>query len=165
MMEEKADKKQNIWRGRIIRYAPLLLWIGVIFFLSSTQGSMARTSIFVRPVLEFLFPGAPEETLIIYHGYVRKLAHFTAYAILGFWGWRAFINSANRFLQNYWFLSSLLLITIIALLDEFNQSFNAARTGSMRDVGIDICGGLAMLAFIMLCSNLYSPRRSAHKLA
>ena len=64
-------------RALLLQYAPVVFWIAVIFFLSSDQGSMSQTSRFIRPLLEFLFPAAPEETLLIYHGYIRKAAHFT----------------------------------------------------------------------------------------
>ena len=43
------------WREAVTVYAPLFLWIGVIFYFSSGQGSMAETSRFIRPLLEFLF--------------------------------------------------------------------------------------------------------------
>ena len=95
------------WRGRIFRYAPLILWIGVVLFASTTMGSMSKTSRFFRPLLEFLFPNAPEETLLIYHGYIRKMAHLTEYGILAFWASRAFWNSSVRFLQKYWFLDGM----------------------------------------------------------
>lgn len=137
----------------MIRYAPLLLWIGLIFFLSSSQGSMTRTSIIIGPLLRFLFPEAPEEIIAIYHGYVRKLAHLTVYAVLAFWSWRAFYRSNARILRNYWFPASLLLVAAVASIDEYNQSFLDSRTGSPFDVLIDLTGGLAMLSIILLINN------------
>ncbi len=98
----------------------------------------------------FLFPNAPEETLAIYHGYIRKCAHFTVYAALAFFAFRAFSTSAKTFLKNFWFPVSLLLVFIIALLDEFNQSFLSSRTSSFRDVLLDTFGGLTMLTFLFL---------------
>ena len=141
-------QKTNLWRGRVIVYAPLFLWIGVIFYLSSQQGAMSRTSIFIRPILLFLFPDAPEETLVIYHGYVRKFAHFAEYFVLAFLSFRAFRSSSNGFLQKYRFLVSFILVFSIASLDEFNQSFLASRTGSFWDVLLDTVGGLSMLVIL-----------------
>jgi len=133
------------WRGRTIRYAPLFLWIVVILFASTTQGAMSNTSRFIRPLLEFLFPNAPEETLILYHGYIRKLAHLSEYAILAFWASRAFWSSSVEFLQRYWFIFSLALVFLVASIDEYNQSFNLLRTGSIYDVWLDVSGGLLMI--------------------
>ena len=144
----KEAKNGHLRRGRVFRYAPLFLWIGVIFFLSSRQGAMSQTSLFVRPILMFLFPHAPEEVLTIYHGYVRKFAHFAEYAALAFFAVRAFSSSANDFLQKYRYAISFALVFTVASLDEFNQSFLASRTGSFRDVLLDAFGGLAMLTVL-----------------
>ena len=140
----------NKRRGRIIRYAPLILWIGVILFLSTSQASMSNTSRFIRPLLEFLFPSAAEETLILYHGYIRKLAHLTEYAGLAFWAFWAFSNSNLKNLRRLWFVFAFLLVILIASIDEINQSYLTSRTGSIYDVLLDATGGLIMLIFIIL---------------
>ena len=127
-------------------YAPLVIWIGVIFFLSSGQGSMTRTSLIIRPILEFFFPSAPEETLLFYHGIIRKIAHFTEYAILGILACRAF--AATDSVRKYFVLIAMGVVLLVAGSDEFNQSFNPERTGSPIDVLIDAAGGaLAVLSY------------------
>lgn len=140
-----------------MRYAPLFLWIAVIFYLSSGQGSMTETSRFIRPFLIFLFPDAGEQTIAVYHGYIRKLAHITVYAALAFFAFRAFSSSTKQFIKNSWFAVSLLLVFSVASLDEFNQSFLASRTGSFYDVLLDAFGGLTML------SGLYLWQKREHK--
>jgi VanZ family protein len=144
----QTNLKISNWRGRVSVYAPLFLWIAVIFFLSSQQGSMSKTSVFIRPILLLLFPGASEETLKIYHGYVRKFAHFAEYFALAFFAFRAFSSPANEILQKYRYFVSLILVFTIALLDEFNQSFLASRTSSFWDVLLDAAGGLTMLMIL-----------------
>lgn len=157
MTESMAEKSNG--RGRILRYAPLILWIGVILFLSSGQASMSQTSRFVRPLLNFLFPGAPEETLIVYHAYIRKMAHFAEYGILAFWAARAFAGSAQNLLRKYWFVFSFLLVVVIATIDETNQSFLASRTGSIYDVLLDAAGGLTMIFVLALYEFFFRNRR------
>lgn len=149
MMVEKISQNKT-WRERLWLYAPLFLWIGVIFFLSSSQGAMSKTSLFIRPLLEWLFPLAPEETLQIYHGYIRKFAHFAEYAMLGFFASRAFRHSGKEFLQRFWYIFAFLVVVLVASIDETNQSFNAARTGSIYDVLLDASGGAAMIVFLWL---------------
>lgn len=146
----ETSLQNNRWRGRIIRYAPLILWIGLIMFLSSGQASMSNTSRFVRPLLEFLFPDSPEEILIVYHGYIRKLAHVGEYAILAFWAARAFVSSNQNFLRRLWFVFAFVLVFVVASIDETNQSFLASRTGSIYDVMLDVSGGLAMILIFYL---------------
>ncbi len=157
-----SDKelKNTVWRGRFFRYAPLILWIAVIFIASSTQGSMSNTSRFIRPFLEWLFPNTTEEILTIYHGYIRKFAHFAEYAALAFFAYRAFSSSANEFLQKYWFFASLLLIFLVASIDEINQSFLAGRTGSFWDVLLDTAGGLTMLIFVYFIKIRYNAKQT-----
>lgn len=106
---------------------------------------MTETSRIIRPILEFLFPDASPETLSFYHGIIRKFAHFTEYAILGFLACRAFLASRN-WLRNYPFAVALLIVIAIAVIDETNQSFNPERTGSMWDVLLDISGGVFAVA-------------------
>ncbi len=132
-------------RRRFFRYAPLIFWIGVVLFASTGSASMSNTSLFVRPLLIFLFPDAPEETLQFYHGFIRKLAHLSEYAILAFWATRAFYGSTIEILRKYPFVFAFLLVVSVASIDETNQSFNAARTSSIYDVLLDTAGGALMI--------------------
>ena len=137
-------------RGRILRYAPLILWIGVVLFASTGNASMSETSRFIRPLLHFLFPNAPEETLIVYHAFIRKCAHFAEYAGLAFFAARAFSTSSIRLLRKYWSVFAFLIVVFVASIDEYNQSFNPARTGSGYDVLLDCAGGLTMILLFVL---------------
>jgi VanZ family protein len=39
---------------------------------------------------------------------------------------------------------ALLLVLVVASIDEFNQSFEISRTSSIWDVGLDLIGGVTM---------------------
>ena len=143
----EKHKRRRVW---LTRYLPLLVWIGVIFLLSSGQGASTRTSLFIGPLLEFLFPDASSETLAFYHGIVRKLAHFTEYAVLGFLACRAFFAAFS----NSFYFFAVGLVVLVAIADETNQSFNPARSGSPVDVLIDVGGGL----FGILMFHVLRPR-------
>jgi len=150
--------QKSAWRGRFFRYAPLILWIGVIFIASSNTGSMSNTSRFIRPLLEFLFPGTPEEILVVYHGYIRKFAHFAEYFGLAFFASRAFFGSSKEWLRKFWFIFALVLIVLVATADETNQSFLASRTSSVYDVLLDSSGGLTMiLLFAVVKKYFFKP--------
>jgi VanZ family protein len=137
------------WRVRLWTYAPLVLWIGVIFLMSSPEASFDQTSRIIGPLLHFFYPSITPETEALIHGYVRKTAHFTEYAVLASLACRACSFSASLFLKRWRYLLPLLLVAAIASLDEFNQSFEPSRTSSVWDVALDISGGVAML--ILLC--------------
>jgi VanZ family protein len=136
--------------SRIYRYAPLLLWIALIFFFSSTAASANQTSRIIGPILHFLFPSAPDYTIQQYHFFIRKCAHFTEYALLAFWSVRAFARSSDGALKRYRFLIALVIVLTVALIDEVNQSFEPTRTSSVWDVGLDFVGGAAMSAVLWL---------------
>lgn len=78
---------------------------------------------------------------------VRKTAHFSEYALLGFL-WYLFLKNTRNGM-----LLSLALTFLYAVSDEFHQLFVAGRSGQLRDVMIDTTGGLfgICLAFVLLC--------------
>ncbi|HKE57316.1 MAG TPA: VanZ family protein [Pyrinomonadaceae bacterium] len=131
--------------GRLSRYLPLLLWLVFISLASSDEFSASNTSRFIGPLVLWLFPNTSAETLAAIHFLVRKLAHLSEYALLGVLAARAFSGSTHVTLRQHWFLVSLALIVIYALLDEFHQSFVPSRTASLTDSLIDITGGLTAL--------------------
>jgi len=112
---------------------------------STSEFSGENTSRIIGPLVLWLFPGTSDETLQIVHFIVRKLAHLTEYAIMGFLAARAFSTSFYGPLRRHWFLVALLLIVIYSLLDEYHQSFVPSRTASIYDSMIDSVGGLAAL--------------------
>lgn len=137
------------WRDRAWRYVPLALWIGLILFASTGAMAAQNTSRVIGPLLKWLFPRLSESQLQSAHFAVRKLAHFTEYAVLALLAARAFHASSRLLLRRRWFAASLLLVVSVALLDEFNQSFNPARTSTIKDSLLDTVGGLTALTLLV----------------
>ncbi|MDT4895604.1 MAG: hypothetical protein QOH25_681 [Acidobacteriota bacterium] len=137
-------------RRRIWRYAPLVFWMGFIFFASTAEFSADNTSRIIGPLLRWLFPNISEEQLTLAHSITRKVAHFAEYALLAWLAARAFSTSSRQALSRRWFLISLLLVVVYSLSDEYHQSFVPSRTGSIYDSLIDISGGLTMLLLYAL---------------
>src|SRR5881394_769717 len=135
------------WRGRLLRYGPLVVWALLIFVGSGNVLSAERTSILL-PIIKWFFPSASPHFLGWVHFLVRKAGHLTEYAILATLAARAFRNSSHQFLQLHWFKLSLLLAMIYALSDEFHQSFVPSRTASIHDSLIDSVGALIALSII-----------------
>ena len=140
---------------RIVRYGPLMLWTGVILFASTDGFSAGNTSRIIRPLMLWLFPEITEAQLGTVHLLTRKTAHFVEYAVLAFLAQRAFVTSTRDLLKDHWFALSLILVMVVAAIDELHQSYVPARTGSIYDSLIDIAGGLTVL---VLC-RLYQRRR------
>jgi VanZ family protein len=149
---------RSTWRGRLIRYAPIVFWAGVILFLGSGQGSMSQTSRFIRPIIEFFFPSASPETVLLIHGLIRKAAHYVEYAILAFFSARALCGSSRIVFSRYWYALSMLIVLLVSAIDESIQSTNPARTGALSDVLLDLFGGVSAIVIFWF---VHRPRRSS----
>jgi VanZ family protein len=148
MNSAHADTGKTKTVQRFWRYGPLLFWMALISFASTSQFSALNTSQIFRPFILWIFPNLSEERVAAIHFVTRKLAHFSEYAVLGILAARAFTSSANAFIQRHWFQIALLLIVCYALLDELHQSFVSSRTASIYDSAIDVAGGLTALLII-----------------
>ena len=84
---------------------------------------------------------------------VRKGAHFTAYAILG---WLCFANlrSLNKFKLKSNFLIALVISALYAASDELHQYFVPGRSCEFRDVMIDSCGALTGIIVVIIFSKI-----------
>ena len=118
---------------------------------------MSQTSRFIRPLLHFLFPAASEETIQLYHAYIRKAAHVTEYAVLAVIAFRTLKLSRAPLTVSY--LLPIALVMLIASIDEFNQSFEPSRTSSPYDVLLDIAGGITGLAIVWLFFRARRPNK------
>ena len=150
MSEEILQRKVPASRGRLRRYLPLLIWMAVIFFASTGEFSASNTNALIQPLLRWLFPHITDERIALLHFLLRKCAHFSAYAILGFLAAHAFIESSHASLRRQWFLVALFLTCVYALTDEYHQSFVASRTASIYDSLIDMSGGFTALVLAAL---------------
>ncbi len=142
---------------RMVRYGPLIGWIGFIWFASTQGFSAGNTSRVIRPLLLWLFPNIAEAQIANVHFFTRKAAHFVEYAILAFLARRAFTTSSRAFIKKNWFALSVVILIVVALLDEWHQSFVPSRTGSIYDSAIDLAGGLSVL---LVCWFYQRVRRS-----
>jgi VanZ family protein len=119
-----------------------------ISFASTGNFSASNTSRIIGPLVLWLFPDTTPETMLTIHAVTRKIAHLTEYALLGLLAARAFRGSTRERLRTRWFVASVILIVVYALVDEYHQSFVPSRTGSIYDSLIDIAGGFAALIVV-----------------
>ena len=119
-----------------------------ISYASTGNFSAGNTSRIIGPLVLWLFPDTTPETLLVIHGITRKIAHLMEYALLGILAARAFRGSSREGLHTRWFLASVILVVVYALVDEYHQSFVPSRTGTIYDSLIDIAGGFAALLIV-----------------
>jgi VanZ family protein len=118
----------------LTKWTPVVAWAIIIFVFSTSYFSADNTSKFIDPILLFFMPGASAVTIALAHGFVRKAAHFTNYAIL-FW---LLVSGPLRGRPYFAFG----LCVFYALLDEGHQLFVPSRGPSLYDVALDSTGAL-----------------------
>lgn len=155
---------------RTILVLLVLGWCFVIFSFSAEDADESKETSegFISAVCQLIVPefddfkGAEREEFIekLQFG-VRKAAHFTAYAILGFLSWLALygIKRGRRYLFSVGFSF------LYACSDEIHQLFVSGRSGQFRDVLIDtggaMSGALAGLGIMVLAERFRAQRKKA----
>ena len=125
------------------RYALAAIWLGVVLFLGTAYFAATNTAPLILPVLKKLAPGASNAQLHATHMVLRKLTHVAEYALLALlWFW-AIVVRTGRPVRAAWI--ALLVCLACALADEAHQAIIPARTGSLRDVVIDVSGAAGVL--------------------
>ena len=124
------------------------VWCGVLFYFSGQSGAESsklslRVTRFVLRMLPFL-PYAESEL----NNILRDIAHFGIFAVEGF-----LLGSAMMTLLPERALGgalSVLICAIVAVLNEYHQSFTEGRACEVKDMLIDSGGALAGVLFAAL---------------
>lgn len=156
--------KKNIKRVVFIIIA--LCWMGVIFYFSSQTGTTSSrfSGRITQWVVDIFFPkfstfSQEEQASILKNAsfLIRKLAHYSEYAILGFFLFSAvWVFTSN---QKIVFLISGVVGILYAISDEFHQSFVSGRTPMIKDIFIDSIGLCSMLLFLGILWNIIETKR------
>lgn len=129
----------------------LLLWGGFIFYQGSRSVTVSQgiSDHFVNRaviLVQKCLPSMNAATIYqILNVAIRKLAHFTEYALLG-GGLFCYFKYRGQFKGNQW-IYSLFIVLLLATFDEYIQLF-VGRTSSVRDVLIDFTGGIGGIALM-----------------
>jgi VanZ family protein len=107
-------------------------------------GDLGSTATFRLPViiLQYFLPSWPIAEINNLYGHLRKVGHFTAYAVLfaayvRAWHWHMHLSRWKAI-----FLA-LAFCLVISAGDEGRQAFYHSRTGCPQDVALDMSGALA----------------------
>ena len=135
----------------IIKCILLVIWIFVIFSLSfsnsseTTKTSFGFTKKFVEITLKitnsYKSDDQVDKVVEKIHPFIRKVAHFTEFLILGYFTLLLF----SDFKCKYLYLYSIIFCFIIACLDESLQLFIDGRAGNIIDVLIDSLGSIVYI--------------------
>jgi len=122
---------------------PLLLWMGLIFYLSGHAGANDNSLPLIARLLERVVPGIwghlTAQNIEDMNFVFRKTAHITEYFVLTFWAFRALQYGKPRItLKNI--AMGMVIAVLYACTDEIHQAFVPHRSSSFNDVMIDSIG-------------------------
>ena len=109
-------------------WLPVLLWMGMIFVVSSRSSP----------------PFVLNKTVDLV---TKKAMHVTEYGVLAFLLWRA-ISRERGWPAWPSFGGAFVLSLLYAVSDEFHQTFVPGRNGALTDVGFDALGALLALGLV-----------------
>ena len=149
------DRKRQIF----LLWLYPLLWLVVLFLLSTELGSQHRTHGFLFRILALFWHGVhelswPQQRMIEFVR--RKSAHFTEYAVFGVLLFRACRGSGAGLVRTG--VYAWLILSAVAALDEFHQSFVPTRTPNPKDTLIDIAGGTFGVLMVFLWGRIRERR-------
>jgi VanZ family protein len=128
-----------------VYWFPALLWLAVIA-LESFRLSSAVTGTFLWELLRWLHIHMSPRTFARFHHLLRKGGHVAGYGILCLLLFRAWFHTLSmRGMKVRCAALALSMTFLTAVLDEYHQSFDPSRTASVRDVGLDVTGGILFL--------------------
>ena len=153
--KEKKEKEKNkvpkeLVIKRIVLLVLIILWAVFVFGFSSQTGD--ESSGLSRKIAELFFH--TEESLAIAEPIIRKLAHFSEYALGGMLIY-LLIDTYN-YSKKTKLLLTLFLGIWYASIDEIHQTFVPDRNGNVKDVLIDTLGFSCGIGFTLLCIKIKS---------
>jgi len=138
------------WRRPVtlFAWAAFLAGTGFVLFLGTDEFSAQHTQGLLTPLLHWLFPDMNANEKYLLHLRIRKTAHVVEYGILALLALQAVWLSVKSALARI-VLTSLVLVAIVAMVDETRQAYSSSRTGSVYDVLLDITGAAVALALVL----------------
>lgn len=146
---------------RLTYWAVVLVWMAVIFILSTSLGSPEHTGRFIEPIVRWFKHDISRAAMQNIHLTIRKMAHVINYAVLAVLLWSAMAHwSGERKPAWRWKLALLAFVLAMAhgVVDECHQLLVPGRVGCALDVLID--SGGALLGLLTLWLLRRSPPRT-----
>ena len=123
--------------GRLLwHWLPPVLWMGVIFGLSTNAGAPRNTSRIIGPLLRWIYPAISDPAVTSVLLVTRKSAHVTEYAVLAVLLWRARRRPVPGDRQPWRWKEAMFALGVAVLFaasDEWHQSFVPSRGKSIDE--------------------------------
>ena len=148
----------------VLDWVPAALSVLMIVLESTATMSAKNTSEWLYPLWVHFFGPISTAQWVDVHHLIRKTGHFVGYGLVSlafFYSWR---QTLRRMAVKHWTLwrrasvLAVLCTLLIAISDEYHQSFLPSRTSSPVDVCIDLCGAIAAQLFLLAIIQLFFRR-------
>lgn len=156
------NKRVGLQVVRLSLWMLTAAWMCVIFLFSAQNGTQSsalsgRITTWVLSLLGYnALTADGEAALQVAEFVVRKLAHFSEYAVLGML--LAGLVSAYQKAKG-WYVFAAAAALLYAALDEWHQGFTPGRMPAVRDVLIDFSGALTGILLIAACVYWYRKKK------
>jgi len=140
-MTQKREKMKLV----VCYYGPLILWMGVIFFLSSLEGSGGSGTLSLGQLV------------------LRKGAHIIEYTVLTFLSYHVLLQVHGADIKKA-LVGAFGIALIYALSDEIHQVFVFGREGKLSDVGIDLIGIVFTVGVLAVTIGFIRRKRITHNI-
>jgi VanZ family protein len=158
-MSENITTAESSLATKIFRYwLPVLFMIGVMYYASTDVFSGENTRSLIERIVLWFRPHTGAHGLMKLNYIIRKMAHFTEYAVLAALLFRAFRADSILRWRTRWAAYSFVMAASWSLLDELHQRFTYTRGGSIYDSMLDSSGAL----FMLLVIAFFTHRKSFH---
>jgi VanZ family protein len=121
-------------------WAPVVIWAGVIFYMSTGTFGTPLSDRLLRDLLGILHLEVSQHTFGLLAFGFRKLGHFTEYGIFAIFLYHALGKDHGSVWNPRKALACILLAGLYSLTDEFHQRFVPGRGPSIVDCGFDTIG-------------------------
>lgn len=136
-------------------WAPVIIWAGVIFYMSTRTFGSSFTNSLLSDFLAILHVEVSPHTFQLLAFGFRKLGHLTEYSIFAIFLYYALGNDRRGFWNPRRALACILLAGLYSLTDEFHQRFVPGRGASIVDSGIDTIGATLGMVIVYLAGRAF----------
>ena len=120
---------------------PAILWMGLIFTLSSIPGSAFAP-------LEF--------------NYAHLIAHMILFGTLYYLGYRALrYQNFSKFMREFSLLAALFFVMLYGASDEYHQSFTPGRQEELANFLWDVSAAVIVLLVVMVTEKVRQKRNKS----
>lgn len=144
---------------RLVIYSTLMVATMLFIFYCSSQEAMESQAVSdttLEVILNTVGRSLSDSVKLFLEEYIRKIAHFIIYMILGIFSFLT-INEwkkdeyTNRLLME----SAFLLSMVYAISDELHQKFVTGRSCEWTDVSLDSIGALTGILIVFIIQRLF----------